>query len=68
MRTHFLHPSVAALLTLVVTVVGGPVGAAECPAPAPRPSPDWRDQVVYFVMTDRFDDGNPGNNDQGAGE
>ena len=32
------------------------------------PSPDWRDQVMYFVMTDRFDDGDPSNNDQGAGE
>ena len=31
------------------------------------PSPDWRDQVIYFVMTDRFDDGNPRNNDQGVG-
>ena len=29
---------------------------------------DWRDQVIYFVMIDRFDDGDPGNNDQGAGE
>lgn len=32
------------------------------------PSPDWRDQIIYFVMTDRFDDGNPANNDQGVGE
>jgi glycosidase len=32
------------------------------------PSPDWRDQVIYFVMIDRFDDGDPRNNDQGAGE
>ncbi|QSX79338.1 alpha-amylase family glycosyl hydrolase [Agrilutibacter solisilvae] len=32
------------------------------------PSPDWRDQVVYFVMLDRFDDGDRGNNDQGGGE
>ena len=32
------------------------------------PSPDWRDQIIYFVMTDRFNDGDPGNNDQGAGE
>lgn len=31
-------------------------------------SPDWGDQVIYFVMTDRFDDGDPSNNDQGAGE
>ena len=32
------------------------------------PSPDWRDQVVYFVVLDRFDDGDRRNNDQGAGE
>ena len=32
------------------------------------PSPDWRDQIVYFVVTDRFDDADPTNNDQGAGE
>jgi glycosidase len=32
------------------------------------PSPDWRDAVVYFAMIDRFDDGEPGNNDQGIGE
>ena len=31
-------------------------------------SPDWRDQIMYFVMTDRFDDGDPDNNDQHAGE
>ncbi len=32
------------------------------------PSPDWHDQVIYFVLTDRFDDGNPRNNEQGLGE
>lgn len=32
------------------------------------PSPEWRDQVLYFVMPDRFFDGNPANSDQGAGE
>lgn len=32
------------------------------------PSPDWRDQVVYFLMTDRFNDGDSTNNDQGHGE
>jgi glycosidase len=31
-------------------------------------SPDWRDQVIYFLMIDRFDDGDPSNNDQEAGE
>lgn len=29
---------------------------------------DWRDQIIYFVMIDRFDDGDPRNDDQGAGE
>lgn len=32
------------------------------------PSPDWRDQIIYFVMIDRFNDGDPTNNDMGAGE
>ncbi len=31
------------------------------------PSPEWQDQIIYFLMTDRFADGNPDNNDQGAG-
>ncbi len=31
-------------------------------------SPDWREQVIYFLMTDRFFDGDKTNNDQGAGE
>ncbi|WP_257385627.1 alpha-amylase family glycosyl hydrolase [Tahibacter caeni] len=32
------------------------------------PSPDWRAQVVYFAVIDRFDDGDVSNSDQGAGE
>jgi glycosidase len=36
--------------------------------PLHLPSPQWRDQVLYFVMTDRFDDGDPRNDDQHAGE
>lgn len=32
------------------------------------PSPEWRDQVIYFVMLDRFADGDPSNDDQGASE
>lgn len=43
-----------------------------CCAPKPLtlhvPSPEWQDQIVYFVMTDRFNDGDTTNNDQGAGE
>lgn len=47
------------------------LGAAAAPPAPPAPArsaPDWRDQILYFVMTDRFDDGDPRNNDQGAGE
>ncbi len=32
------------------------------------PSPDWSEQVVYFVFTDRFANGDPSNDDQGQGE
>lgn len=32
------------------------------------PSPEWQDQIIYFLMIDRFKDGNPANNDQGKGE
>lgn len=31
-------------------------------------SPDWSEQVIYMLMIDRFDDGDPTNNDQGYGE
>ena len=32
------------------------------------PSPEWEDQVIYFLMLDRFADGDNSNNDQGGGE
>lgn len=32
------------------------------------PSPQWEDQVIYFLMLDRFADGDTANNDQGGGE
>ncbi len=31
-------------------------------------SPEWQDQIIYFVMPDRFADGDSSNNDQGASE
>ncbi len=30
--------------------------------PRPDAGPDWRDQIIYFIMVDRFVDGNSGNN------
>jgi glycosidase len=47
------------------------LAAPETPAargPLHVPSPDWRDQIIYFLLTDRFADGDPHNNDQGGGE
>jgi len=32
------------------------------------PSPNWEDQVIYFLMIDRFADGDTTNNNQGGGE
>jgi glycosidase len=57
-------------LILVALASAGMAHAAEDCARGPLQvaSPDWRDQVIYFAMIDRFDDGDPRNNDQGTGE
>lgn len=31
-------------------------------------SPEWEEQIIYFVLTDRFNDGDVTNNSQGLGE
>jgi len=55
---------VACALCVAAATACGAAGTARLHVP----SPDWREQVVYFVLTDRFDDGDAANNDQGAGE
>lgn len=45
-----------------------PVTPAEVKTFLHVPSPEWRDQVIYFIMPDRFFDGDPANSDQKAGE
>jgi glycosidase len=60
-------------LGLCLALLGCVPSAMKSPRAMPdssqaMPSPDWRDQVIYFAMIDRFADGDPGNNDQGAGE
>lgn len=32
------------------------------------PSPEWQDQIIYFLMIDRFNDGDTTNNNQGMNE
>ena len=56
------------LAALTCASLAGGGAMAQTPGPLHVPSPDWRDQVIYFVMTDRFEDGDPSNNDQGKGE
>jgi glycosidase len=35
------------------------------PSPRPAPVDDWRRGLLYLALTDRFDDGNPGNDEAG---
>ena len=65
------------LVLLIAMAATAPCGVRASEAtPPPRcaagplqvPSPDWRDQIMYLAMIDRFDDGDPSNNDQGANE
>ncbi|MDY7227577.1 alpha-amylase family glycosyl hydrolase [Hyalangium rubrum] len=40
-----------------------PTAAAPAPAPTPAPKPRrWADEILYFVVVDRFADGDAGNN------
>ena len=58
----------AVVLALYGASAGFSIARETNSGPLQVPSPDWRDQVIYFVLTDRFADGDPSNNDQGAGE
>jgi glycosidase len=60
--------NIAVVLALYGASAGCSIARESSPGPLQVPSPDWRDQVIYFVLTDRFADGDPSNNDQGAGE
>lgn len=61
-------------LSLAISLSGDEVSANESVCRSPEsaplhvPSPDWREQIVYMLFIDRFNDGDPTNNDQGYGE
>jgi len=62
------HPArVRAIVLLIALASHAALAAAVATAPSRSQPVDWRDQVLYFAMIDRFDDGDPTNNDQGAG-
>ena len=63
-----LHQWQATLCAGLLAAIVFPAAAQHRGLKLHVPSPDWRDQVIYFVLTDRFDDGNPRNNEQGLGE
>ncbi|HUJ08690.1 MAG TPA: alpha-amylase family glycosyl hydrolase [Verrucomicrobiae bacterium] len=42
------------------------LATAACAAPFPSPS-DWRNENIYFIFTDRFNDGDPSNNNVESG-
>ena len=54
--------------SFLLAIIWAQPGLAAPPQKLHVPSPDWRDQIIYFVLTDRFADGDLSNNDQGAGE
>ncbi len=59
------------LFSLVLTVFLGVTGCQNAPRDQLLlhvPSPAWEDQIIYFILVDRFNDGNADNNNQGAGE
>jgi len=55
------------LLTISFSLVQGQRGSKE-KLNLHVASPIWEDQVIYFLMIDRFADGDSANNDQGGGE
>jgi len=64
--SHILAVIAASLSWLAAS--GATRAADDGVAPLHVPSPDWRDQVIYFLMLDRFDDGDARNNDQHGDE
>lgn len=65
--------ALAALALAACTSGGSSPGPSPTPTPTPAPllhvpSPAWEEQIVYFVMTDRFANGDRSNDDQRKGE
>jgi len=63
-RLPFLCATLAGTIAASCAIAATPAPGTDATAEAA----DWRDAVIYFVMIDRFDDGDPSNNDQGANE
>jgi glycosidase len=53
---------------IIVALFALAAGCQNSPSDSVHRLDDWADAVVYFAMTDRFADGDHGNNDLGFGE
>lgn len=61
----------AGILGMIILVIAGCASgklSSELADYLHVPSPDWSEQIVYFILTDRFNDGDPSNSNQGKGE
>jgi hypothetical protein len=66
-RRHLVAGILLALLSACTTVVPEPAETVSAAVQA-RKATDWRDEVIYFALTDRFANGSARNDDGGPGE
>lgn len=59
-RVHARRVAAAAMALLLLTGCQQAPGSGS-PAPAPMADRTWHDEIIYFIMTDRFANGDPGN-------
>lgn len=57
--------SIAAALWASTAIAGGPPAPLPAPAPAPIAERQLEDEIIYFVLPDRFENGDP-TNDRGG--
>ena len=66
-----MSPKLRSPLALLAAAALAACGSSDTKKPDLKlhvPSPAWEDQIVYFVLTDRFADGDTSNDDQGRNE
>ncbi|MCZ0943499.1 MAG: alpha-amylase family glycosyl hydrolase [Gammaproteobacteria bacterium] len=71
MNKLLLNVALAGLASVVAASAASEEAGKTCRADElllQMPSPNWQDQVIYMLFIDRFQDGDPTNNDQGHGE
>ena len=57
--------SIAAALWASTAIAGGSPAPLPAPAPAPIAERQLEDEIIYFVLPDRFENGDPANDTGG---